>query len=602
MVDGATPTDRSDITLGLEGGGTRTSVLLVDARDHQIRYFEAGPANLRLMKPGDLRAHLHSIREQLPVLPARIGIGLAGVRVDADHARLRSAVSEVWPGIPCATSDDLDTALEATEWHPDCAVQVLVLSGTGSCTTGRRRDGESTKLGGRGHVLGDRASACDIAQHALRAVMTISDLEDSWPALGSDILSYLQMNEPEDLIEWSIDAPKNELASVAIPVFQAACSRGDRIATAVLEKARSRLCTDATACAERLASQNDRVQFIFNGAVLTRNPDFSRAVAERLKQQNPGCLVTPLTRPSVWGAVALARSSASSPAPGLAGEVSISEEVPWRPPTSSPTEQRNPESTDFASLSVEGGIQLMLAAESKTTEAIAAESGAIAWTIERVVRGFAEGGRLFYAGAGTSGRLGVLDASECPPTFSVPYDQVQGIIAGGRVALWNAVEGAEDDLGSGRRSIAMQRIDPNDVVIGISASGYAPFVWGCLKEAKERGAATVLLCCNPTYHGHSLPDRVIAPDTGPEVLTGSTRLKAGTATKLVLNMISTLSMTHSGKVMSNYMIDLNASNTKLRDRAVRIVEEITGVDAIESRRALQASDWIVRDACTILSQ
>lgn len=599
MEVSATPTG---ITLGLEGGGTRTTVLLVDSKDKVLESFSTGPANLRLMKLGELAVHLQAIQERLPVVPDRVGIGLAGVRVAADHERLRSAVNAVWPGVACATSSDLSTALEATAWDPDCVAQVLVLSGTGSCVKGRRRDGKAAKLGGRGHVLGDRASACDIAQDALRTLMSTYDIEDSWPALGADILTFLQMSEPEDLIDWSIVAPKNALASVAIPVFQAAGSRKDPIAMEVLARASSHLCEDAKACAKRLLGPSERVQFIFNGAVLLKNPEFQAQVSEALTFMCPGAVVTPLTNPSVWGAVALARKSATLAEPSSAEAPPVSSSsAEWRPVTSAPTEQRHPDSTGFSEMSISEGIGVMIAAEAATPKAIAEETDAIAWTVERVVESFAKGGRLIYAGAGTSGRLGVLDASECPPTFSVPYDQVQGIIAGGRSALWSAVEGAEDDEFAGARAVDNRHVTDDDVVIGISASAYAPFIWGCLAEAKKRGATTVLLSCNPAYHEHPLPDRVIAPNTGPEILTGSTRLKAGTATKLILNMITTLAMTHSGKVMSNYMIDLNPSNGKLRKRAVRIVGEITGADPAAAESALEASSWNVREACASLA-
>jgi N-acetylmuramic acid 6-phosphate etherase len=223
-------------------------------------------------------------------------------------------------------------------------------------------------------------------------------------------------------------------------------------------------------------------------------------------------------------------------------------------------------------------IRLMLEEDLTIPGKILAESERIEWTIRRVVKAFAEGGRLLYCGAGTSGRLGVLDASECPPTFRTPGSLVQGIIAGGRTALWSAVEGAEDDAAAGRQAIEHRHVTSADVVVGISASGHAPFIWGCLGEAKERGATTVLVCCNPAYRDHPILDQAILPDTGPEILTGSTRLKSGTATKLVLNLITTLAMTHSGKVIGNLMIDLNPSNTKLRGRAVRIVRELTGAD------------------------
>jgi N-acetylmuramic acid 6-phosphate etherase len=222
--------------------------------------------------------------------------------------------------------------------------------------------------------------------------------------------------------------------------------------------------------------------------------------------------------------------------------------------------------------------------------------------VAKVVEAFRSGGRLIYVGAGTSGRLGVLDASECPPTFRAEPEMVQGIIAGGRRALWSAVEGAEDDPRAGAVAIAARSVADHDVVVGITASGHAPFVWGALEEAKSRGSAIVLLCCNPGYKEHPLPDQVIAPDTGPEVLTGSTRMKAGTGTKLVLNLISTLAMVGIGKVMGNLMVDLKPSNSKLRDRAARIVAELSGASQEDAQAALEEGRWDVRAAVGRLSQ
>jgi N-acetylmuramic acid 6-phosphate etherase len=245
-------------------------------------------------------------------------------------------------------------------------------------------------------------------------------------------------------------------------------------------------------------------------------------------------------------------------------------------------------------------IQLMLAEDATLPGKILAESAHVAWTVEAVTKAFASGGRLIYCGAGTSGRLGVLDASECPPTFRTPASLVQGIMAGGRQALWSAVEGAEDDDAAGVRAIAARAVTAQDVVIGISASGHAPFIWGCLAEARRRGAKTVLVACNPAYRDHPLLDCAILPDSGPEVLTGSTRLKAGTTTKLVLNLITTLALARSGKVMSNLMIDLHPSNSKLRGRAIRIVRDLTGADEAAARTALETNGWVIREACAKL--
>jgi N-acetylmuramic acid 6-phosphate etherase len=184
----------------------------------------------------------------------------------------------------------------------------------------------------------------------------------------------------------------------------------------------------------------------------------------------------------------------------------------------------------------------------------------------------------------------------------VPREQVQGIIAGGQRALWSAVEGAEDDANAGAEAVKHRGLAKTDVLIGIAASGRTPFVWGALAQAAAQGTTTVLVCFNPGFKklrkraGLFLPDKIIAPNLGPEVLTGSTRLKSGTATKLLLNLFTTLAMTHSGKVISNLMVDLNPSNVKLRVRAVGIVQQLTGCDEAAACKALEQSGWVVKDA------
>jgi N-acetylmuramic acid 6-phosphate etherase len=588
--------------LGIEGGGTRTSALLVEDTDTVLASFAVGPGNLQLLNGEELSALLASIRAQLPVQPDRIGIGMAGVRSAADRERLRRAVAATWPNTPSTVGDDLILALEAGEWPADCAAQVLQLSGTGSCCLGRHRNGASVKVGGRGHIIGDRGSACDIAVHALRSTVTISDIDADWPRLGADMVAFLQMNDPESLIEWSMTASKAEIASLAQVVFEAASSRQDDIAVAILRRASERLSKDAVHCAARVAQPGEKVQFLLNGSTLLKNGWFADDVTAKILAARPGSEVVRLARPGTWGAIALARQAGAKSATANAIATVESKPTNWRPVANAPTEGRNPKSTGFAEMPLAEAIKLMLSEDATLPGKVLAESAHIEWTVDAVAKAFASGGRLVYCGAGTSGRLGVLDASECPPTFRTPASLVQGIIAGGRRALWSAVEGAEDDEAAGVRSIASRSVTAQDVVIGISASGHAPFIWGCLAEARRRGAKTVLIACNPGYRDHPLLDRAILPDTGPEVLTGSTRLKAGTATKLVLNLITTLALARSGKVVSNLMIDLNPSNTKLRDRATRIVQELAQVDAPTARQALEAHGWIIRQALAAIAQ
>ena len=269
-----------------------------------------------------------------------------------------------------------------------------------------------------------------------------------------------------------------------------------------------------------------------------------------------------------------------------------------------PTEKRNPRSLRLVKLSVATGVTLMLAEEAKVARILLRHRRPITRAVQAVAGAFRRGGRLFYVGAGTSGRLGVLDASECPPTFRTRPEMVQGIIAGGEPALRRAVEGAEDDRAAGAREMVAARIGRLDVVVGIAASGTTPFVWGALARAKRRGAITIMVCFNPFLEIPRAvrPRILIAPNLGPEVLTGSTRLKAGTATKLILNMLSTLALVRLGKVSSNLMVDLDPKNMKLRDRATRIVQELTGADPAKARAALQDSGWRIKTAVGQLSR
>jgi len=251
-----------------------------------------------------------------------------------------------------------------------------------------------------------------------------------------------------------------------------------------------------------------------------------------------------------------------------------------------PTEAASPASAELDALPLEQAFDLFDRADEEVNAAVRAARPAILAAIELVSARLARGGRLIYVGAGTSGRLGLLDASECPPTFHTRREDVQGRIAGGPEAFFRAVEGAEDSAELGRA--AVEDVGPDDVVFGIAASGRTPWVHGALARARERGAGTVLLACVPFALAPDSADVSIRVVTGPEVLTGSTRLKAGTATKLVLNRVTTLAFTHLGRVHGNRMIDLDArANAKLRRRALGILRELTGL-AEEPAAALLA--------------
>ncbi|MCV0379973.1 N-acetylmuramic acid 6-phosphate etherase [Nitratireductor sp.] len=253
------------------------------------------------------------------------------------------------------------------------------------------------------------------------------------------------------------------------------------------------------------------------------------------------------------------------------------------------SEGRNPDTMQIDLQSTTEILKLINTADKDVPLAVEKVIPEIAEAVDRIVEAFQNGGRLIYMGAGTSGRLGVLDASECPPTFSVPEDMVTGVIAGGDHALRHAVEGAEDEPEQGRQALVDLALTDRDVVVGIAVSGRTPYVIGGLKYARETGAKTVSLSCNPDSAIGAIADIAIAPVVGPEILTGSTRMKSGTAQKLILNMLSTASMIRIGKIYQNLMVDVNISNQKLLARASRIVMEATGCSADEAETLLGQS-------------
>jgi N-acetylmuramic acid 6-phosphate etherase len=261
------------------------------------------------------------------------------------------------------------------------------------------------------------------------------------------------------------------------------------------------------------------------------------------------------------------------------------------------TEKRNPRSADIDLASAREIVDIIQREDAGVPAAVATQADAIARAVEMTEATFRAGGRLFYVGAGTSGRLGVLDASECPPTFGVSPEMVQGIIAGGIPALTRAQEGAEDHPEAGAREIDAHGVNATDFVIGIAASGTTPFVHGALHRAREIGARTGIVACSPPPQSVlDACDVAIVPIVGPEVVTGSTRMKAGTATKLVLNTITTGAMIRIGKTYGNLMVDLRATNLKLTDRSERIVMEVCGGDREQARATLNAADGRVKTA------
>jgi len=264
------------------------------------------------------------------------------------------------------------------------------------------------------------------------------------------------------------------------------------------------------------------------------------------------------------------------------------------------TEQRNPRSRGLDLLSTEEILRVINREDARVAAAVSREIPRIARAVDAIVRAIARGGRLIYCGAGTSGRLATLDAAECPPTFGVPARTVQAVIAGGHRALTHAAEGAEDSALQGARDLAARRVGARDVVVGLAASGSTPYVLGALAYARRKGAFTVGVTANPRSALARAAHVAIAPQVGPEVIAGSTRMKAGTTQKLVLNMLSTAAMVRLGHVYDNWMINVAQTNRKLRQRGLRLLVEASGASVSEARRALRQAGHDLRVALVML--
>src|SRR4051812_42742597 len=305
------PDRKAALYLGIEGGGTRTVALLADGAGKLVQREEFGPANFRLLKDGELRAHLREIAQTFPN-PSAIAIGLAGARTSEDRKKLRLAAESVWRGMPLYATNDLETALMAVEARGLTPYpRVLVLSGTGSCCFGRAGDGRTAKIGGWGHILGDKGSGFEIGLRGLKAAVYYYDRDGVWPELGRRILRALLLNVPDDLIGWVQTAPKDQIAALAKEVFAAAAQK-DRISRDILKGAAHTLAKDALACVRRISAGSAPVQFVFSGSVVLKQPVFMRSVQKLIQEERPNASFTSLHRESAWGAVQLARNLATS--------------------------------------------------------------------------------------------------------------------------------------------------------------------------------------------------------------------------------------------------------------------------------------------------
>ena len=567
--------------LGVEGGGTKTSWVLAERRETDLRVVDQGklpPANFRLASPDELRAMFRELPKEI----SRAGIFLAGCGTEGDRHSLTRLCAEIWPDAKVVVGSDRDSGLAAALGSGD---GIVVNAGSGSSVTGRR-DKRIENAGGWGHILGDAGGGYSLSIQALRLILREYDLNRGEVQFTTKVLRALSLNNLDELVRWAQTADKMEVAMLTPVVFEAAAG-GDSRVMEILEEGARVLCEYTEAVASRLQVLAPKVVLI--GGLFQRDSIYNHAFRRRLKKALPDARVTNAERSPELGAAWLAAELQSWPETHVEPAAAKIDDL-----AAALTEQRNPRSENLEKMSAQELVKLFVDEEKFVGEALRSASSDLAKAIGLVADSLGKQGRLFYVGAGTSGRLGVLDASEIPPTFGASPELVQGIIAGGASALHRSVEGAEDETSKGALAIDRRGVKDVDVVVGISASGRTPFVLGALGRARSFGAKTVLLSCNPAREKKVDVDLAIDLGVGPEILTGSTRLKAGTATKIALNIISTGAMVALGKVRGNLMIDLNTTSAKLRDRATRMVAELTESDYDSARAQLEQSNWDLR--------
>jgi N-acetylmuramic acid 6-phosphate etherase len=565
--------------LGIEGGGTKTEWVLLEG-DTVVQQGLLPQSNLRL----NTDEQLMQLFGVMPRDVSQVGAFLAACGTPDDRARLRGLIKASWPDAAIAVGSDRDSAL-ATAFHDGDGI--IIIAGTGAAVHGRR-GGRIEKAGGWGHVVGDRGGGYDLARQAVRLVLTRFDLEQQMPALAERILQQLGLNSLSELGTWAMEADKMSVARLAPSVFEAV-HRGEPEMLEVAQEGASVLADFANAVARRLQWEDPPVRLF--GGLFTKHQDYASLFTHRLSVLLPRADVSVCRDSGAMGAAWLAARTVAKQTKEPEQTVNLGEIAV------AATEQSNPRSENLDSLSTSDLVDLFVKEERYVEEAVRAERDALARAVDLISQSMTNGGRLYYAGAGTSGRLGVLDASEIPPTFGAPPELIQGIIAGGATALHRAIEGAEDQPEYGALAIAQRGVRKGDVVCGLTASGRTPFVLGTLARAREMGAHTILITCNPKRHPSAQPwDVEIDLPTGPELVTGSTRLKAGTATKVALNLLSTAAMVRMGRVRGNRMVDVGISNEKLRDRGTRIVAETLKIPYPDARQRLEKAQWNVR-AC-----
>jgi len=562
--------------LGIEGGGTKTSWVLLGLGGRTLAEGSERGSNLMLVGSEGLKRVLQGVAKKLPVAPRGIGAGFAGARGKPEIAMARRVLQEVWPRSErVVVGQDTDSALAAAWGGED---GFLVIAGTGSNVIGRK-GGKRHTVGGHGHLLGDAGSGYDLVQRAMEEVFRVRDREGKVPKLAAALLAHAGAADLDRLVREVYRQKGKEWLAGFAPVVLRAAEKGDRCAGEAVRAGVGELAERAGELARRMGVR--RPQWALTGG-LFQNALYRGVFTRALQKRCPGGRVVLLRTPGEVGAARMVEPIL------VGGDQEVRREALVKV-EELPTERANPRSRGSHKKSVPQLVRKFVEEEAFTVRALNGAKKDIGRAAEVVSCALKKGGRLIYVGAGTSGRLGVLDASEMPPTFHSPPEQVQAILAGGPEAIFRAQEGAEDDADAGKRSVVERGIGRKDVLVGLTASGRTPFVHGALSQGRKDGASTILVTAHPKWKpepGGIRPDVVVRLDVGPELIAGSTRLKAGTVTKMVCNILSSVAMIRMGRVYDNLMVHVVPSNEKLKARAIRLVRLLTKVGVEEAERAL----------------
>ncbi len=586
--------------LALEAGATRSVVIWADVQgrvlarwEDELDYRSGGGffwrrEGLRYFEKclGRIRA---SGRHTLPTI-GRIVVCAAGISLQDGALAIRRllerlcrrkkirAVIEIYPDIFSTLASELGSA-----------AGIVAVAGTGSCVMGQDHCGMVKRCGGWGALLGDEGSAYAIGRDALKSVVRMNDGLEPVGVLGRVVFKKLSMRTADQVVAWSSRASKSDIAALA-PVVLSCARKGDARAREIVGDVAGRIVEHIQPVCRWLKERGAwPAPVILTGGLVERQPAFAASLARDVRRMFSLSSVKIARSIKGKGALALALGRAvvgrfqsgedfSRPSAFLRRGAALERALS--------TEMSNVHSARIDTLDSNGIVKIIQEEDALIPRVLASVRRRLALAVDWMAVALSTGGRVFYVGAGTSGRLAALDAAELSPTFGLRKGVVDVIVAGGKAALTRSIEGAEDNGLEAQRQVRKREIGKNDVVVGIAASGSTPFVLSAVREAKRRGAKAVGITCNSGTPLEKLCDLTIAACTGPEVVAGSTRMKAGTATKMILNTLSTAAMIRLGKVYGPWMVDVVANNAKLRQRARRIVQACAGTSPWRAQKLL----------------